>query len=349
MSIQSFIEETMSEWMKSEGEASDIVLSTRIRLARNDASFAFASVLDEREQLQLRQQLLALLQREFPALHVHAMDQMDSLFRHTLVEKHLISPALSNKSTGAVLLSKDETVSIMVNEEDHLRIQCLGAGLQLENVYEQANAIDDQIERNMTYAFHQQFGYLTSCPSNTGTGLRASVMMHLPVLSMTGQMKRIVQTISRLGFVVRGTYGEGSEASGNLYQISNQTTLGKSEQETIQELKDIAERLIAHERALRQKMIEHSRVALEDRIFRSYGTLRHSRLLQSKEAADRLSDIRLGIDLGLIQHIHRGILNELLLFMQPWLIQQYANRTLTPRERDQLRAKIFRQRLSDDE
>ena len=198
------------------------------------------------------------------------MSDLPALERQVLVEKHLISPHLAIPDRhGAVLLSEDETVSVMVNEEDHIRIQCIYPGLQLEDAYKQADQVDDYLEKELPYAFDEDFGYLTSCPSNTGTGMRASVMMHLPALTMTKQIDRIIPAISRLGIIVRGSYGEGSEAPGNVYQVSYQTTLGKTEQEILTDLRNIASRLIGHERKSRELLLSKSRIALENRLFRS--------------------------------------------------------------------------------
>lgn len=272
------------------------------------------------------------------------------LDKEILVEKHLISPQLTNpKRQGAVVLSEDETVSIMINEEDHIRIQCIFPGLQLEEALKQANEVDNILEKELPYAFDEQFGYLTSCPSNTGTGMRASVMMHLPALTMTKQMNKIMPAISRLGIVVRGSYGEGSKALGNVYQVSNQVTLGKTEEEILEELSNVTARLIAHERQARKNLLEKSRTALEDRLYRSLGTLVYARLLQSGEAAKCLSDVRLGVDLGLIEGVDVSIMNELMIFMQPGFLQQYANSELTQEERDIFRAKLFRERLLIDD
>src|SRR5690606_2870971 len=221
-----------------------------------------------------------------------------------LVEKHLISPALANESRcGALILDRTESVSIMVNEEDHLRIQCLYSGFQVKEAWDKASRIDDLFEEAVDYAFDETRGYLTSCPTNVGTGIRASVMMHLPALVMTKQINRILQAVTQVGLAVRGLYGEGSEALGNLFQISNQITLGQSEEEIIDNLHNVARQILEHEKAARQRLLAESRIRLEDRICRSYGTLRHAVVMDSKEAAQRLSDVRLGIDLGLIREV----------------------------------------------
>ena len=345
MSIEHFLNRSTAGWMNGEGEASDIVLSTRIRLARNVANYRFPTIFSKEEALEVKGKLIHAVEGD--AFEVVEMGALSVLDRRVLVEKHLISPQLADREeVGAILLSEDEKLSVLVNEEDHVRIQSIYPGLHLEEAYERAMMIDDTIEKDIPYAYDKEFGYLTSCPSNTGTGLRASVMMHLPALTMTKQMQRVVVAVSRLGMTVRGSYGEGSEAPGNIYQLSNQLTLGKSEVDIIEELKQVVLRLIAHERESRKWLLQRSPIALEDKLYRSLGRLTHARLLASGEAAKALSDVRLGIDLGLIEDVDMSVLNELMIFMQPAFLQRYANETLDANERDQFRAKLFRERLA---
>lgn len=348
MSFEKFFHQQLTGWMTAEGEQSDIVLSTRIRLARNLRGRLFP-ICSGREEAERVHDAVneAVSQLENPHFSGTAMADLRPLERQILVEKHLISPQLSDPERyGSVLLSDDETVSIMVNEEDHIRIQCIYPGLQIEQAYEQADRLDSELESKLDYAFDETFGYLTSCPSNTGTGMRASVMMHLPALTITKQINRIIPAISRLGIVVRGSYGEGSEALGNIYQVSNQLTLGKSEEEILKDLENIANRLIAHERKSRGLLLEKSQIHLENRLYRSLGTITHARILPTAEAAKCLSDVRLGIDLEIIQNVDMTILNELMIFMQPGFLQQYAEAELTAEERDVFRAQLFRDRLS---
>lgn len=351
MSVEKFIKNSATGWMRTHGEHSDIVLSTRIRLARNLTGYSFPIAYKEDEALNVDKVVTGTLldHEEDEAYSYLKMSELSSLERKVLVEKHLVSPQLIDpKRQGAVMLSADEMISIMINEEDHVRIQCIFPGLQLQEAFLQANAVDDILEKKLPYAFDEQFGYLTSCPSNTGTGLRASVMMHLPALTMTKQIDRIIPAMSRLGMVVRGSYGEGSKALGNVYQVSNQITLGKTENEIIEELESITTRLIAYERKSREVLQEKSLVTLENRLFRSLGTLKYARLLQTGEAARCLSDVRLGIDLDIIKDVDVSVLNELMVFMQPAFLQQYAKSDLSQEERDIFRAKLFRERLQID-
>lgn len=244
------------------------------------------------------------------------------------------------------MLSENEEVSIMINEEDHIRIQCLFPGLQLTEALNIANEVDDWMEEHVDYAFDENKGYLTSCPTNVGTGIRASVMMHLPALVLTQQINRIIPAINQLGLVVRGIYGEGSEALGNIFQISNQITLGKSEHDIVEDLKSVVRQLISQERSAREALAKTSNIQLEDRVFRSYGILANSRIIESKEAARCLSDVRLGIDMGYIKNLSKKILNELMILTQPGFLQQYAGGPLRPDERDIRRAALIRERLT---
>lgn len=355
MSLQRFINHALSHWMRGEGPDSDIVISSRIRLARNLNDIPFPLIATEEQLSEVISDVNNVLGKakkseELGQLELLKMDDMKALEKKVLVEKHLISPNLADESrAGAVVLSEDESVSMMLNEEDHIRIQCLRPGFQLQETWNQANSIDDWLELNLDFAFDEKRGYLTSCPTNVGTGLRASVMMHLPALTMTQQMNRILPAINQLGLVVRGIYGEGSEALGNIYQLSNQITLGRSETEIIEDLENVTKQLIQQERQARKSLLESSRLKVEDRIFRSYGILQYARIIESKEAMKRISDVRLGIDLGLIQGVSARILNELIVLTQPGFLQQYAGEMLSPDKRDERRAKLIRERLRTEE
>lgn len=336
--------------MSKEGPDSDIVLSSRIRLARNFEDYKFPTLYSPDEAREIVSKMEDIIYtsgfNHYGSMELLKIDEMQPLQKRVLVEKHLISPQLAEESPyGACLLTENEEVSIMLNEEDHVRIQCLFPGLQLTEALNAANEVDDWLEGNIQYAFSEKCGYLTSCPTNVGTGLRASVMMHLPGLILTQQINRIIPAINQLGLVVRGIYGEGSEALGNLFQISNQITLGKSEHDIVEDLKSVVHQLIAQERSAREALRKTSNIELEDRVFRSLGTLENSRIIESKEAARCLSDVRLGIDMGYIENISKNILNELMILTQPGFLQQYAGGPLRPNERDIRRATLIRERL----
>jgi protein arginine kinase len=350
LSLEKFINQAVSSWMSDDGPDSDIVLSSRIRFARNLDEYNFPTLFTNGEAEAVIGTIMERASNSssaaFGQLETIKMDDIPPLQKRVLVEKHLISPNLAENSVhGAVLLSDNEEVSIMINEEDHIRIQCLFPGFQLSEALQAATEIDDWLEEYVNYAFDEKFGYLTSCPTNVGTGLRASVMMHLPGLVLTQQMNRIVPAINQLGLVVRGIYGEGSEALGNIFQISNQITLGKSEEDIVDDLKSVVSQIISQERSAREALAKTSNIQLEDRVFRSYGTLANSRIIETKEAARCLSDLRLGIDMGFIKNISKSILNELMILTQPGFLQQYAGGPLRPNERDVRRAALIRERL----
>ncbi len=350
MSLERFLNQAVSSWMSAEGPDSDIVLSSRIRLARNFDEYKFPTLFTHEEAKMIIDNMEVILKQspiqKFGQMELLKIEELQPLQKRVLVEKHLISPHLAEDSRyGAVLLTENEEVSIMINEEDHIRIQCLYPGLQLSEALDAANEIDDWLESNVQYAFDEKHGYLTSCPTNVGTGLRASVMMHLPGLMLTQQINKIIPAINQLGLVVRGIYGEGSEALGNIFQISNQITLGKSEEDISRDLKGVVSQLISQERSAREALRKTSNIQLEDRVFRSLGVLSNSRIIESKEAARCLSDVRLGIDMGYIDKMPKTILNELMILTQPGFLQQYAGGSLRPYERDIRRAALIRDRI----
>ncbi|MFD2615248.1 protein arginine kinase [Paenibacillus gansuensis] len=337
--------------MKGQGPDSDIVMSSRIRIARNLQSHPFPMLATNQQSQEVLDKVTEALQNEelgtISRFDLIPLSELSELQKRVLVEKHLISPNLANESrNGAVILSENESISIMINEEDHLRIQCLCPGFQIKEAWDLASQIDDVFEGNLDYAFDERRGFLTSCPTNVGTGIRASVMMHLPALVLTQQINRILSAITQVGLAVRGLYGEGSEAIGNLFQISNQITLGQSEDEIIDNLYSVARQIIEHEKAARQKLISESRTRIVDRVMRSYGILSHASIMDSKEAAQRLSDVRLGVDLGIITQVSPHIMNELMVMTQPGFLQQQSGEKLSPEDRDIRRAELIRERLS---
>lgn len=353
MSNRSFAQHALSDWMQGTGPEADIVISSRIRIARNLRGHPFPLLATSEQSGEVMERLLTVPESgrlngigDFETIRLSELSELE---RRVLVEKHLISPNLANESrSGAVILSRNESISIMVNEEDHLRIQCLSPGFQITEAWELASRIDDIFEEVADYAFDERSGYLTSCPTNVGTGIRASVMMHLPGLVLTQQINRILSAITQVGLAVRGIYGEGSEALGNLFQISNQITLGQSEREIIDNLHGVAKQIIDHERAARSRMLQESRIRLEDRVFRSYGILSHASIMDSKESAQRLSDVRLGIDLGLLHHVTPKAMNELMVLTQPGFLQQNSGEKLTAEQRDIRRAELIRQHLQSE-
>ncbi|MEW5919944.1 MAG: protein arginine kinase [Bacillota bacterium] len=343
------LEEITSKWMEGSGPEAEIVISSRIRLARNINGFPFPPLAsDEQRQkvLSIAQKVLEEQKEHFSDMQMININNLSPVYRQVLVEKHLISPLQARENlAGGLIIRADEVISIMVNEEDHFRIQCLLPGLQLGRGWEEASRYDDYLEHSIDYAFHDELGYLTACPTNVGTGLRASVMLYLPALVLTGQINHILSAVNQVGLVVRGIYGEGTEMVGGLCQVSNQITLGQSEEEIWHNLYSVTRQLINQERKGRQQLLNEQRDKLADRAGRAYGILKHARLLSSQEAMQLISDIRLGVDLGLLHDVPVGILNKLLVLTRPGCLQYLKGRNLSPYERDLERAVRIKQFL----
>jgi protein arginine kinase len=348
MSIGELISNRPSLWMTGTGPESDVVLSGRVRLARNLRDFQFPNKLTKAAALDVVKSVGGaiaksdLLSGQFEEFRLTDLTTLD---KQALVEKHLISPTLAEHENAAVFIKKDESVSIMVNEEDHLRLQVILPGFQVTQAWKKASQVDDSLEAKLNYAFDQERGYLTACPTNVGTGIRASVMVHLPALAMTKSLSKIIATIGQVGVVVRGLYGEGSASIGNIFQISNQITLGQSEDEILDNLNGVCGQIIEQERSARHKLLKQYHDKLVDKIGRAYGILTNAYLMTSQEAVDLLSDVRLGIDLGLISGLKPEVLNEMMVFTRPAYIQKLYGSESDSRQRDIQRAAMLRQRL----
>jgi protein arginine kinase len=348
MTLDELLLDVQGGWLEGGGPEPEFAVSSRIRLARNVEGVPFPHALDRagaERVLAMAQDAAQELERfgHFGAMQLFPLRDVSALDRQVLVERHLISPQHARGRGGAVILSRDGRLSIMVNEEDHLRIQCLYAGLQLDEAWTTADRIDDLVEEKIRYAFHERFGYLTACPTNAGTGLRASVMMHLPALVSTGKAGSVVAAMNKVGVNVRGFYGEGTEAAGNMFQISNQVALGQSEAEVIGNLKAMSGQIIDYEREARQGLLRDARPAVEDRVFRAFGILGNARALPSEEAMRLLSDVRLGVDLGILGGVRRQALNRLLVVIRPAVLQKLSGEELSSAERDQRRAALVRE------
>lgn len=343
----------VSEWLRSSGPDGDIVLSSRIRLARNLRDIPFPYLASDSQTTSVMEQfqnVTKALPDSFGTMDFLLMSELSPIERQVLVERHLISPALiKEQHNSAVLLRKDEALSIMVNEEDHLRIQSLLPGLQLELALQQASDYDDLLEEKLEYAYDEQWGYLTVCPTNVGTGLRASVMVHLPALMLTKQINRVLSAIAQVGLAVRGVYGEGSEITGNLVQISNQITLGQSGEEIVKNLFGVTRQIVEQESQARQILLNEGRDRIADRVNRAFGIVCHAQLMSSQEAMQLLSDVRLGIDLGLIENIEGNVLKELMVMQRPANLQLNAGRVLESMDRERERARLIRLRLTKQE
>ncbi len=341
---------SVSEWMRSGGPSDDVVVSTRVRLARNLVEYPFTPVASPEAGKEVRdavaQATCEIGRVSSEGYAVYFLDEMDAVDQWILVEKHLASPhLLDQRACAAVVLDDAETVSIMVNEEDHLRIQCLFPGFDMDAAWERADSVDDHLSRVLDYAFDGRYGYLTACPSNLGTGLRGSVMLHLPGLVLSGQMEQIMSGLHKVGAVVRGVYGEGSAAEGNLFQVSNRVSLGVTEADILYNLSAVATELINRERSAREALFNADQYALEDRVYRSYGILANARKMSSEEALGLLSMVRLGSDLGILTPKVRATFAELMVRMRRASLQRILEETLDAEHRDIRRASMIRERI----
>ncbi|MEM7810371.1 MAG: protein arginine kinase [Planctomycetota bacterium] len=350
--LGSFIGKDGGEWLRGDGPESDIVISSRIRLARNLAQFPFPP----RASKTARAEAGAYLKEKLsdldvaPTLTFFDVAGLEEIDRQFLVERQLISRELSDgDGSRGVCLSRAENVSLMVNEEDHLRIQVLHSGFDLEDTWRRVDALDDAIEEEVTYAFDDQFGYLTSCPTNCGTGIRVSVMLHLPALVLTKEIQKVFQALQKISLAVRGLYGEGSQAMGDFYQISNQTTLGKSEDEIIANLREVVPNIIGYERRYRDALVKRDRQQLHDQVARAHGILRNAQTISSEETMHLLSSLRMGINTGLIDDVEMQTVNELFIQTQPAHLQKLREEELPSSERNVARAAYLRSRLQLDE
>lgn len=335
-------------WLSGHGEEALVVLSTRVRLARNVAGSQFPPSADEETRKRIISYFdLALTKSKLLSDgEYHKAPEINGLDRDFLVERHLISPVfLKGDLTAAVFIAPNERVSIMVNEEDHLRIQALSAGLNPQESYELALQYEAELGNFLDFDYDNDFGYLTTCPTNAGTGMRASVLIHLPGLVLTRDIDRIINRITNSGLVVRGFYGEGTDVLGNLFQISNQYTLGVSEEEIIRQISQVTEEISEEEAAARQRLIDEAADMIEDKIWRAYGILKNARVLTSDEVMNLLSAIRLGRAMKILDGITIGLINEILLLSQPAHLQKFYGQEMDNNKRDFVRAQMVRDKL----
>lgn len=336
-------------WYREVGPEQDVVLSTRIRLARNIEGVPFYPRMNAEQAEMLWQQVKTASERMGGYLSAQKMSDLDEITRQSMMEEHLISHELLKKNLPCgVLLSGDRRVSVLVNEEDHLRIQAVVAGFDPAGALDLANRVDDALEESLPYAFDSEWGYLTACPTNMGTGLRVSVMVHLPGLTRMRQMQSLVQALSKIGLTVRGLYGEGTEASGAVYQISNQITLGVSESEILEKVTAAVNQVIKMERTAVRELKEGYEAALSDEVWRAYGVLKYARRLNSEEFMKLYSEVRFGQVLGMLPVADTPELRALFVLAQPANLMQKAKKELTPAERDTARAELVRTVLKGD-
>jgi protein arginine kinase len=344
------LSQNLASWLCGTDDADGIVVSCRTRLARNLAAQPFAQKANEENEREVIERVLSAARR-IGAMRDAAffkMDALDASDRRLLVERHLVSPALAeSKGQRGVLFNADESLSVMINEEDHLRLQAILPGLSSQKAWGLINSLDDQLGAGLDFAYSEKYGYLTACPTNTGTGLRVSALMHLPALVLTEDIERVLRGLTQMSFTARGVYGEGTNAVGNLFQVSNQGTLGHKEEELVENLSKLAKRLVEYERDAQETLCKEAREQVEDKIWRAYGILSNSRVLSSQEFMNLLSAVRLGYSLSMVPRVTSAFLNQLMIITQPSHLQAEAGRKLKPGERDVIRASLVRRRLQD--
>ncbi len=341
---------TTGAWLRGAGPMSDVVISSRVRLARNLRGFPFLSRAGETERREIYRTLTdRISETDLGRNTVYVdMEETAALDRELLVERHLISrQQAEGEGSRGVALSLDEDRALMINEEDHLRIQVLASGLQLEKLWEEINRIDDVIEGGVEYAFDPRLGYLTACPTNVGTGIRVSVMLHLPAMKLTQEIERVLRAARDMKLAVRGLYGEGTEAIGDFFQISNQTTLGKSEQEVVREFsQDIIPQIVQFELRARETLASERAHQLDDKVYRAVGILGNARSMSTEESLFLLSHVRMGVNMGRYRNVDVNLLNELFLQTQPAHLQKLHGESLDGESRSVVRAEFFRRRLA---
>ncbi len=343
--------DSSGEWLRGSGPESDIVISSRIRLARNLADHSFisrASPIDRMEiERTLREQVVSLFDQG-QLLYID-VSQLNSIDRQFLVERQLISRELAEaQGARAVAIDPNERFSVMINEEDHLRIQVMHSGLDLQRAWEEINHIDNLLESRVVYAHHPRLGYLTACPTNVGTGMRVSVMLHLPALVLTQQVEKLFRSLQKINLAVRGLYGEGSQPAGDFYQISNQQTLGRSEEELLEKVNEVIPNIVEYERKARKFLADEGQATLHDRVSRAYGILRTAQTISSEETMHLLSSVRMGINMGLIHDVAIPTVNKLFIYTQPAHLQKLSGGELSSTDRNIERARFLRRHLNKE-
>ncbi len=346
------IANSVGEWLKGEGPFSDVVISSRIRLARNIAGFPFLSKADPSERRRVYRILADCISDTHPdpdTLLVD-IDSADELDRRLLVERHLISRQhAEGDGTRGVAICRGERRAVMINEEDHLRMQVLRSGLQIAALYEEIDALDGMLEQHVEYAFDDRFGYLTACPTNVGTGLRVSVMLHLPALKLTNQIEKMFRAAKDMRLAVRGLYGEGTDATGDFFQISNQVTLGRCEEEIVDDFgNNVIPKIVSYELAAREVLLKERTDVLDDKVWRAYGTLEHARTISSDESLFLLSHVRMGVSMGRCKDLDLERVNEMFIRSQSAHLQKLNGRQLDGAERGVARAEYLRRVLGSN-
>ncbi|MBI4244958.1 MAG: protein arginine kinase [Planctomycetes bacterium] len=336
-------------WLRGEGDFASVVVSTRVRLARNLSNYPFITSVTPQQAKEIDNYLVdkvSKLQLNMP-FTVYRLHEMDDVDRRVLFERHLISSEhLNSKLNRSVAITENERVSIMINEEDHIRLQSLESSFNPKVAFEATNCIDDILSEVVSYAYDSKYGYVTCCPTNIGTGLRVSVMMHLPAIVYTKQIEKVIQSLTRVSYTIRGFYGEGTSPLGNFFQVSNQTTLGRSEQDIIEELVKVIPEIVRFETTWREKLSKDQGKNLENTIWRAYGVLKSARSITSEEALELLSAIRLGVNMKLIESVPLQVVNELFIMVQPGHLQKIYGQQMKEGTRDITRADLIREKLN---
>lgn len=331
-------------WYLQNGKDSDVVISSRVRLARNLEDYPFPTKFSKEQAEKVLETIKEITPSIGYGLKYINLNELDDITKVSLVEKHIISPefAVNKNKLGAILLNEEENICIMLNEEDHIRMQVFSAGFDLENLKNLATEIDEKLDNILHYATHEKYGYLTACPTNVGTGMRASVMVHLPALTMTGNIGKILNIVNSFGMNIRGIYGEGTQSQGDIYQISNNQTLGLTENDIIKNINTITQKVIEQERIARKYLAKNS-IELEDRLYRAYGTLAYATKLSSEECKKLLSYVKLGTDLGIIKELDDSKIKELYLYNGPANLQKYIGKPLEGYEMEIKRSQVIKQ------
>ena len=336
------------EWLRGSGPESDIVISSRIRLARNLADYPFVRRASSQERAQISKSTRAKIEsiKDWTNIEILELAKLDEVDRQFLVERQLMSREMAEgEGDRALVIDRDERFSVMVNEEDHLRIQVMCSGLDLPTAWERIDKLDNQLERKLTYAYHETLGYLTACPTNVGTGLRVSVMLHLPALVITREIEKVFRSLQKINVAVRGLYGEGSQFMGDFYQISNQITLGRTEAELVNTVQEVVPRIIEYERRARNFLVNESEQDLHDDVSRAYGILCTAKKISSEETLHYLSKVRMGVNLGLIRSIEISTINKLFVHTQPAHLQKLRGHQLSVADRNIERASYLQSHL----
>ena len=336
-------------WYLQSGKESDVVVSSRIRLARNIIEYPFETRCSKKENEEIVNKIKEVLPSIGYGLKILKLKDMDDITKMSLVEKRLVSPdfVMNKNDIGAIAINEEENICIMINEEDHLRLQVFAPGFEIEELLKLMVEIDTKFGKTLNYAYNDKYGYLTACPTNVGTGMRASVMVHLPALTKTGNIQKVLHIINNFGMNIRGIYGEGSKAAGDMYQISNKQTLGVSEEEIINNMKIIVEKIIEQERLARKYLAKHS-IELEDKVYRSFGIISNCKKISSEEAREILSDVKLGTDLGIIKELDDLKVKKLYLYTKPANLQKYLGEVNDNYERDIKRAEVIKNIIKEN-